>query len=423
SGSAAASGPELRRARDVKASPSVPDPASAERAANRKWATQVAVFDDHMLTPDRDAGSLRMLFVLRALSEWCHPVFITTSKQRLPEYEKLLWEEGFETACALDYRRLFKERRFRAAILSRPTVAEMLLGHIRRADPRVKIIFDTVDVHFLRLAREAEVTCDRRLARKAARFHKLETRLARASDMVWYASSTDRDAMEREAPGIPSIVVPTIHAPRERGLPFGERDGLLFVGNFRHRPNADAVRFFAREVLPLVRRAVPDVELLVVGDNAPPDFAEHAPLGVRVLGFVPDIDPLLARSRVFVAPLRFGAGMKGKIGEALAYGIPVVTTTIGAEGISLRDGQDALIADSPEDFAAAVLRAYRDAELWRRLSDEGYAHVARNFSPEVISRVINDSVRGLFERTETGAARGEPQSAAGEFRKSSEEAE
>lgn len=394
SGSTAANGPDLRRARDVKATERAPDPASAERAANRNWATQVAVFDDHMLTPDRDAGSLRMLFILRALSEWCHPVFMTTSKQRLPEYEKLLWEEGFETACALDYRRLLKERRFRAAIISRPNVAEALLEPIRRADPRVKIIFDTVDVHFRRLAREAEITGDLNIAREAARYRKIEIHLARASDVVWYASSTDRDAVEREAPGIPSFVVPTMHALHERGLHFAGREGLLFVGNFRHRPNADAVRFFAREVLPLVRQTVPDVELLVVGDNAPPDFAEYASSGVRPLGYVPDIAPLFARSRVFVAPLRFGAGMKGKIGEALAYGTPVVTTTIGAEGMSLRDGHEALIADSPEDFAAAVVRAYGDAELWQRLSDEGYAHVAGNFSPEVVSRIINDSVRG-----------------------------
>jgi glycosyltransferase involved in cell wall biosynthesis len=339
-----------------------------------------------------------MLFILRALSQWCHPVFITTSKQRLPEYEKLLWKEGVETAGALEFRRLLRERNFRAAIISRPAVAEMLLKPVRRADPRVKIIFDTVDVHFVRLMREAELTGDRRLARKAERYRKIETRLARASDLVWYASSTDRDAMEREAPGIPSAVVPTIHAPHARGLPFDEREHLLFVGNFRHSPNADAVRFFAREILPLVRQTLPDVELLVVGDNAPPDFADYAQAGVRPLGYVPDIDPLLARSRVFVAPLRFGAGMKGKIGEALAYGIPVVTTAIGAEGMSLRDGQEALIADSPGDFAAAVVRAYSDAGLWRRLSDEGYAHVAKNFSPEVVSRIINDSVRGLFER-------------------------
>jgi len=111
------------------------------------------------------------------------------------------------------------------------------------------------------------------------------------------------------------------------------------------------------------------------------------------------------RARVFVAPIRFGAGVKGKIGEALSYGLPVVTTNIGAEGMSLRDGEEALIADSPQDFAAAVLRAYRDEALWRRLSERGHAHVRQHFSPEAVGQVINDSIKeALGER---GKGKGE----------------
>jgi GT2 family glycosyltransferase len=375
------------------------EPARAERAANRKWAAQVAVFDDRIPTPDRDAGSARMLYILRALSEWSHPVLITASKQVWPEYEELLWKEGVETASAIDFRRLLKRRRFRAAVISRPFVAEALLNSVRRADPRVRVVFDMVDAHFIRFAREAELTGDAGTAREAARYRKIETRLARASDLIWCNSSADKEVMEREAPGVPSYVIPTIHEAHERGLPFGEREHLLFVGNFNHRPNADAVSFFVREVLPLVRRELECAELLLVGDNAPPEFAAYSPEGVRLLGYVPEIGPVFARARVFVAPIRFGAGVKGKIGEALSYGLPVVTTTIGAEGMSLRDGEEALIADSPRDFAAAVVRAYRDEELWRRLSDRGHAHVGRHFSPEAVGKVVNDSIKeALGER-------------------------
>jgi GT2 family glycosyltransferase len=381
-----------------------PDPARAERAANRKWGCQVAVFDDRVPTPDRDAGSARMLHVLRALSEWSHPVLITTSKQVWPEYERRLWEEGVETASALDLRRLMRERRFRAAVVSRPEIAEALLGAIRRADPRVKVVFDTVDLHFVRLGREAELTGDPARAREAERYLKSETRLARACDLVWFASSADMEAMARVAPGVPSEVVPTIHPARADGLPFAERRDLLFVGNFSHRPNADAVRFFAREVLPRVRESLPEVELLVVGDNAPEDFAGYEAGGVRRLGYVPDIEPLFARGRVFVAPMRFGAGMKGKVGDALSYGLPVVVTTVGAEGMSLRDGEEALLADTAEEFAAAVVRLYRDEGLWQRLSANARAHVERNFSPRVVRRVVNDSVRGLLGESEKSPA-------------------
>ncbi|MFN2413797.1 MAG: glycosyltransferase family 2 protein, partial [Pyrinomonadaceae bacterium] len=199
------------------------DPARVERAANRRWDTQVAVFDDRVPTPDRDAGSARVLHVLRALSEWCHPILITTSKQVRSEYERRLWEEGVETAPALDFRRLMRERRFRAAVVSRPEVAEALLNSVRRADPRVKVVFDTVDLHFVRLGREAELTGDAALAREAERYRKTETRLARASDLVWFASSADREALERVAPGVPSAVVPTVHPPRGRGPDFDAR--------------------------------------------------------------------------------------------------------------------------------------------------------------------------------------------------------
>jgi glycosyltransferase involved in cell wall biosynthesis len=211
--------------------------------------------------------------------------------------------------------------------------------------------------------------------------------------------------MEREAPGTPSVVIPTIHRPHDGGLPFEEREHLLFIGNFRHRPNVDGVRFFAREVLPRVREELPGVELLLVGDAAPQEFSQLSAEGVRLLGYVPDVAPLFARSRVFVAPIRFGAGVKGKVGEALAHAIPLVTSTVGAEGMSLRDGEEALIADTAEEFAAAVVRLYRDEELWHRLAANAHAHVERHFSPRVVGRIINDSVKGLLgDFTESPAA-------------------
>src|SRR4030095_10896947 len=118
-----------------------------------------------------------------------------------------------------------------------------------------------------------------------------------------------------------------------------------------------------REVLPKVREELPGVELLLVGDAAPQEFSKLSAEGVRLLVYVPYVAPLCARARVFVAPIRFGAGIKGKIGEALAYAIPLVTTTGGAEGMSLRNGEEALIADTAEEFAAGVVRLYRDEEL------------------------------------------------------------
>ncbi len=362
---------------------------------NSKCNIEVAVFDQLIPTPDRDAASARMVFILRALSEWCHPVFIPLGKRLWPDYEKQLWSEGIETASVLNYKQLLAHRRIAAVVLSRPAVADALLESVRRIDPKLKIVYDMVDVHHLRAEREAALTGDPNAVREADTLRRLETHVAQASDLVWCGSLPDREIMSRLAPGVPLVVVPTVHELHKRGLPFAERNHLLFVGNFAHRPNVDAVRFLAREVLPLVRRSIPETELLVVGVNPPPDFADYASAGVRVLGYVSDLESLMSTCRVFVAPIRFGSGVNGKIGEAFAYGLPVVTTTVGAEGWGLTNGEQILIADSPAEFAQAVLRVYNDGELWQKLSNGGYVHIKENNTPEVVGRIINDSLRNI----------------------------
>ncbi|HEX7176447.1 MAG TPA: glycosyltransferase, partial [Pyrinomonadaceae bacterium] len=367
----------------------------AERAAERRRTPFVFVFDERTPTPDRDAGSARMFHILRSLARWSRPVFIPFNRPTGTNYESLLWREGIETASLVDYARLLRERRPYAAIFSRPEVADALLEDVRRASPGIKIVYDMVDAYFIRIGREAELSGDARARAEAARYREIETRLAQASDLFWCASPEDRRALEREVSGRPVEIIPTIHTPHGRGLPFDERRDLLFVGNLYHRPNSDGVQHFMREIFPLVREALPGVRLTIVGDNSSPEISAYASDAVRVTGYVPDVDPFFERSRVFVAPIRFGAGVKGKIGESLAYGLPVVTTPVGAEGMGLEDGTSAMITPDARAFADAVVRLYLDGELWQKLSDNGYAHVREHFSPEVVERRINEPLMRL----------------------------
>ncbi len=373
------------------------DSSNVLRASNRKRGPHVIIFDDRVPTPDRDAGSARMMFILRSLARWSRPVFVSLGKNNSPGYERLLWNEGIETASATEYTRLLRERKFSAAIISRPDIAGAMLPKLRRADPDLRVVFDMVDTYFIRHEREHNITGDARRAEEAREFRKLETGVARGSDLIWCASSEDKKVMEHEAPGVPIEVIPTIHEPHEeRGLAFTERNGLLFVGNFAHRPNSDGVQYFMREVYPLVRDALPGVKFDVVGDYAPPEITAYDSEDVRVHGYVPDIAPLFRHCRVFVAPVRFGAGVKGKIGESLAYGVPVVTTSVGAEGMNLTHGEEALIADTPREFADCVVRLYREQTLWQKLSDEGYEHVKKTFAPQVVGEIIDGSLRELL---------------------------
>lgn len=369
------------------------DPALATEAANRKRGPQIIVFDDRVPTPDRDAGSARIVNILKSLARIGKPVFVPMKP--LPESEQFLWREGIETADIVDYVRLIKNRNFRVAILSRPEVATGLLRSIRRADRNTKIIFDMVDAHFVRLGREHEITGNQKLALEARRSRDRELALARASDQVWCASEADKKAVSTAVAEERLVVVPTIHALQDRGKPPEEREGLLFIGHLRHRPNSDAVNYFMREISPLIKQRLPSVTFYIVGSSASPEIEAYNSATVRVMGYVPDINPLLQSARVFVAPLRFGAGVNGKIGEALSYGVPVVTTSIGAEGMALTSGENAMIADDPEEFANSVLQVYQDMDLWHRLSESGYKHIENHFTPQIVGQKIEDGLKVL----------------------------
>lgn len=365
-----------------------------DRAANRNRGPRIIVFDNLVPTPDRDSGSLRMFMLLKSLTEWGQPVFVPLYGSSSPEYEKLLGKEGIETAPLTDYKKLLKEREFHAAILSHPDAASQLLASIRRTDHRIKIIYDTVDLHFLRYEREHRLTGDAGAAKAASRYRRLETRLAEASDQVWCITPEEKEVLGQAVPSAKIEVVPNIHAPQSRGRTFDQRHGLLFIGGFLHRPNSDAVHHLVRHIYPLVRQALPEAKLYVVGGGVTPEIAAYDSTDVRIMGYVPDVNPLFDSCRLFVAPLRYGAGMKGKVGQALSHGLPVVTTVIGAEGIGLKHDHEAMIADEPRFFAEAIVRLYRDRELWQRLSDNGYNHIEKRFAPQVVGEKIRAAIIG-----------------------------
>jgi GT2 family glycosyltransferase len=359
---------------------------------NRDWP-RIVVFDERVPSPDRDAGSLRMFLILKALVKWSHVIFVPFNRPQSIDYERALWKTGIETADAVDYRRLLQNKNVKSAIVSRPSIAEALVRRIRRANPRVKIVFDMVDAHFIRLQREHGISGNPATLAEAQRYRQLERRLAQASDLVWSASLEDKKVMEREAPGRRIEVVPTIHELRDCGKPFADRRDLLFIGNLAHRPNEDAVLFFMREVYPRLRQMLPNVRLDIIGDNPSAEIAAYNSDAVRICGYVPDVEPYLLDRRVFIAPLRFGAGIKGKVGEAMAHGIPVVATSIGAEGFGLTHGFDVMIADDPASFAAAVEQLYLQRDLWERVANNGRFRIEKNFTPEVIAETINNSIK------------------------------
>ena len=356
---------------------------------------QVLVIDALTPMPDRDSGSLRLYNLMRLLcEEGAHVVFLPANRRYDGAYTDALRALGVECWCAPHAARApawLAEHgpRFDVAMVCRHYVASEFLPLLRRHAPQARLVFDSIDLHYLREARTAEVTGDPRLARAAARTRRRELAVVAAADTTLVVSSAEREVLAADAPGARVDVLSNLHSVAGPGLPFDQRHDLVFVGGFRHPPNVDAVRWFVGEVLPLVLARLPGLRFHCIGGDVPADIAAlgDAP-GVTVHGHVPDIAPWMDGCRVAVAPLRYGAGVKGKVNLSMAHGQPVVATTCAVEGMHLLDGRDVLVADDAAAFADAVVRACSDRALWERLAANGMANVERHFSADAARGVV-----------------------------------
>lgn len=335
----------------------------------------IVVVDDHVPRPDEDAGSVRMLGLLTALRRlgWS-VIFIPDNRYHGDVWGRHLLAEGIEVFCGpepVDQFLASIRGRVKAVIGSRVTVAWPYIGIVRRVMPGVPFLFDTVDLHHVRARREAELSGDKTAMARALHTRSLELGFVQAADETLVVSPTEVAILAEEVPEAKVAVVPLVHERRlEPPGPEGRR-GIVFVGSFAHPPNADAVRWFITEIFPIVRAELPDERLQIVGKEVPNDVAAMACEGVDVLGWLPTLDDVYARCRVVVAPLRFGAGLKGKVAEALSHGVPVVVTEIAAEGMGIEHGESGWVADDPVDFAQGVIALVQDDDLWARFAVSG----------------------------------------------------
>ena len=193
-----------------------------------------------------------------------------------------------------------------------------------------------------------------------------------------------------------TIVLPNVHEEVWGGLPpCREREGILFIGGFEHPPNTDAMVWFVEEILPLVRKSIP-ARLTILGSSPSEEILRLSGPNVEVTGYLPDVDEHFRRSRVFVAPLRYGAGMKGKVGQAMAHGLPAVMTPVGAEGIGIVDGVHGLVRSLPQEFANAVVELMTSDPLWNRISERSL-ELVRQYDPDSMTRRLEgilDSLAG-----------------------------
>jgi glycosyltransferase involved in cell wall biosynthesis len=277
------------------------------------------------------------------------------------------------------------ERSYDVCIFEYYGMALRFTSLVKQAQPWIKVIVDTVDIHFLR--EELGLAVGISDEATVSRSKEEEIRAYRGADSVIAVSEEEKLVLQRLGGISAEFVIPVITQETQRSDNLREPE-LSFVGGFKHLPNVDGVEWFVREIWPGIRRAVPTVRFTVVGSDAPPSISGlDGRDGIEVVGYVPHTAPYLDRASVSVAPLRIGAGMKGKVTEAMAAALPVVSTTIGVQGLCAVPGVHCEIADSPEEFARLTVKLLNDtaaaAEIgragqrlvsalcgWQRAADE-----------------------------------------------------
>ena len=383
-------------------------PLAGAPAATNAQRRRVLFIDAETPMPDQNSGSNDALNMMLIFIEMSYQVtFIPESNfSHRGRYTDDLLDLGIG-AVWFPYHKTVKDvlaeigAELSVVVLCRGEIATKYIELVRVLAPRAKIIFNAVDLHFLRMEREAELSGDGKLRRAAAALRLSELDTVRKADATIVVSSYEQTLLENEVPQAKVHLIPLIRdIPNALDVPdVAGRKDVIFVGTYQHPPNRDAAMFFAKQIFPLIRKRIPNARFLAVGSEVTPEIQDLAGEGVEVLGYVQDLDALLRRCRVSVAPLRYGAGIKGKVATALQSGLPTVASTVAVEGTPLVPDREIVVADDPDQFAAAVIELYLNDEKWRRLSEAGFQFARQEYSLESNRK----RVRRLFETLDIGA--------------------
>ncbi len=376
----------------------VPSSDGLFRARERSGRKHILIIDHYVPTFDRDSGSLRMLSMLQILQDMDFKVsFWPDDLTYDARYTKKLQDLGIETYYgAMNFEDFIREQgdKLDFILMSRPATAKKYL-HLVKKYSNARTIFDTVDLHFVREQRRLEL--------EVQQWKNLEFFLAEETDNTFVVSPTEKEILAGENFADKVAVVSNIHSLEPCVKGFEQRHGLMFIGGFAHPPNEEGIIWFVEFILPLIRKNIPDLHLTIVGSDPTEALKAIQSSYVTVTGYVEDVSGYFNDSRVFVSPLLHGAGVKGKIGQSFSYGLPVVTTSIGAEGMQLTDGHNALIADSETEFASKVIELYTDKFLWQKLSTNSRQVIREQFSTATIraalEKVLGDNAPQRRSRT------------------------
>ncbi len=361
----------------------------------------VLIIDYLLPVKGRSAGSTRLFEMIAIIRNAGYHVTLIARNGEYQQRAKMQLEEmGVETfatdpdrliawnyktkAKPIPFAELFKKNKYILGILCRFELASHYLPVLREHAPELPVAIDTVDVHFSREEKKS-VLYARDLS-SAKNLKAEELSVYDKADTLIAVSKADADILRQHFPLKRIVVIPLIYDPEPNRVSFKDRKDLLFVGNFVHPPNSDALIQYCSRILPLLRKKLPNIKTYIVGANSLPLLEDFANDDVIITGFIPDLKHFLDRCRLTVAPLRYGAGTNGKLLESLAAGLPVITTRVGMEGIA--DERGMIVAADPEGFVDGIVRLYNDEALWNSMSESGRALIESRFASQVVKEDI-----------------------------------
>jgi GT2 family glycosyltransferase len=354
-----------------------------DRLKNKK----VILYIDHQVPKwDQDAGSFITFEYLKILLELNYKIIFWPQDQYGGgEYTKKLQQMGVEVVYDESFSTFIIEagRYIDTTILSRPHVAQEFIDRVKEFT-NSKIHFIAHDLHYLRETRQAETNEDQKLLESAENTKKIEHGIMEKVDLTWLFSSEEVEIIKKDLPKARLFLCPWVE--KEIGQteikPFDERGGVFFLGGFNHKPNVDAVKWLKEKIYPQLKEK--EVVVTIVGSSPPKEIQDLEEKSFIIKGFMSDeeLDDMFNKAKVFISPLRFGAGFKGKIAKSISRGLPVVSTSIGAEGMGLEDKVNVLISDDPKEFADNTAKLCMDEKLWEKISKGELEHAKENYTNE-----------------------------------------
>jgi len=362
------------------------DRAAVLCASQHRVKGRILIVDATTPEPDKDSGSVRLTNMMQCCRDLGYAVtFFADNRDYAGSYTRDLQKSGIEVLYRPWLESLhdfFRDRggEFDYVFISRHYIATNYVSLLKRYCPEARFIFDTVDLHYLREQRLAELEQSLPLKRTAQQTRRSEMSVIKAADATLVVSSVEKKVLAQDAPGEKVHILSNIHQVAGRDKDFADRQDIYFVGGYQHPPNIDAACWFVNDVWPLIHECVPQMRFHLIGSKAPERVRSLGGDGVIFHGFVESLQAFLSGCRIAVAPLRYGAGVKGKVNMSMAHGQPVVATPAAAEGLYAEHERELLVAEDAPAFAREVVRLYQDEELWNRLSDASVRNVEEHFS-------------------------------------------